>query len=213
MEETSTSSDDTLDEQKFANCLTYKHVILPKSNVLQAIDAILETPKKPVGKIRKVYEAFSSHENAHKTVNLCMDKSHLLGHGRFVYKAKHKLKHNHSLMPILNEMRLCLLAQDWENYKKLLLLLFESPNLPKDYVLYAVRSCFVLLLNHPKRTAEMLDNFMAGCLYINDRSRRIQYLKDCFTLKAVQPLNTEIANESNDESDEEIFFNSDYSSN
>lgn len=206
MDKTSTSGDGTSDEQNFANCFTYKHVILPKKWVLQAIDAILETPKKPVGKISKVSEAFGTRGNPHKTVGLCTDKSHLLSHGRFVYKTKHKSKQSHSLMPILNEMRLCLLAQDWDNYKKLLLILFESPNLPKSYVLYAVRSCFVLLLNHPKRTAEMLDNFIASCLFINDESRKIQYLKDCFTLKA------KIDDESDDESDEEIIFNSDYSS-
>lgn len=211
MERTRTNGDDTSDEQNFANCFTYKHVVLPKSHMLQAIDAILETPKKPVGKISKVSQSFSTHANPHKIVSLCTDKSHLLGYGRFVYKAKHKSKHNHSLLPILNEMRLCLLAKDWDNYKKLLLILFESPNLPKSYILYAVRSCFVLLLNHPKRTAEMLDNFITACLHINEESRKIQYLKDCFTHKAEHLLNTEIANGSGDEN-EEIFFNSDYSS-
>lgn len=208
MEKTSTSDD----ELKVANCLTYKHVVLPKSYVLQAVDAILETPKKPVGKKSKVCKAFSAHENPDKIVSLCTDKSHLQGYGRFVYKTKHKSRHNHSLIPILHEMRLCLLAKDWDSYKKLLLILFESPNLPISYILYAVRSCFVLLLNHPKRTAKMLDKFMASCLYIRDQSTRMLYLKDCFTLKGVEPIYTVIANESGDESDDEIFFHSDFSS-
>jgi len=58
---------------------------------------------------------------------------------------------------------------------------------------------------------------MASCLKINDESRRIQYLKGCFSLKgdSAYTSRTNILKEDNekeDEDEEEMFFYSDFSS-
>lgn len=205
-----TKSDNSSDDESLTNRMSRKHV-LPKSRLLEAIEKVLESQeKKPVGREAKIIASYNRHKAIRIDCN-CADRSHLpLCSSRNV---------DTGLMPIFNELRLCLLAGDWDNYKELLLVLFSSPNIANDYILFAVRSCFVLLFNHPCRSPDILDNFMASCLKINDESRRIQYLEGCFSLKGDSAytskkniLKEESEKEDEDEDEEEIFFYSDFSS-
>lgn len=205
-------SDGFSDDERFLNCFTQKPVVLPKSRVLQAIDSILLQPEtKPVDE-KAQYSAMI----ARKDSNRCMDKSHFpIFDVHLMNRKQGREKNLNSLLPIISEMRHCLLAGDWNGYKELLLILFKS-YLTHGKTLFCVRSCFVLLLNHPNRTAEMLDDFIAGCLKINEEPKRIQYLHDCFTLKTssacTSTSNDRNDNIENDYEDEEIFFDSDFSS-
>jgi len=190
-------------------------VVLPKSGVLQAIEMILDQPPEPVGKKANIKAAYQYDRRSMKVEYLCSSKLHLqIFSGRPKYKA---LKCN-SLRPVFNQMRLCLLAGDWDSYKELLVMALKSPNIASDYILFAVRSCFVLLLNHPHRTSEMIDNFIASCLSINEESRRKSYLQECFSLrfKSACTENKDIVDkeieEKEEEEEEEIIFNSDFSS-
>lgn len=208
---------DSSDEQNFLNCLSKQHVVLPKCYVLQAIDSILQPETtKPADEEAKSDAEVAAKANNHSSY--CMDKSLFPIFGESVLnKQLRREKYKHSLLPIMSEMRHCLLAGDWDGYKELLLILFKCPNLSEGRIVFCIRSCFVLLFNHPKRTAEMLDNFIACCLRINEQSKRIQYLQDCFTLKTssagTSTSNAQIGNNQNDsEEEEEMFFNSDFSS-
>lgn len=192
-------------------------VVFPKSHLLQAIEMILQ-PTKPVGRKAKIADNFHTYHDAMKVDAHCVDRSYLPFYSsRILYKSNPE----RSFGPILTEMRLCLLACDWDGYKDLLLVLFRSSNIPNRHILLTVRSCFVLLFNHPNRTPQLLDNFMASCLYINDQFKRLEYLKSCFSLKGTsacsldtKSLNKEIIEvEEEEEAEDEIFFNSDFSSN
>lgn len=202
-------SDGFSNEENFLKCLPQKPVVLPKSCILQGIDSILQQlEKKPVDE----EEAMIARIN----FNCCMDKSHFpILDANIKSRKQGREKNLNSLLPIINEMRHCLLVGDWNGYKELLLILFKSSLTPSKTV-FCIRSCFILLLNHPNRTAEMLDNFIAGCLRINEETKKIQYLQDCFTLKTssdhMSTSNVQIDNDENDNEDEEIFFDSDFSS-
>lgn len=189
------------------------NIDLPKNYLMQAIETILESHVKLVGRKLKISNTYNNPNVATKVNTLCSDRSHLL---IYCNKSSDKRKLENSLKPIFDELRLCLLACDWDNYKELLLILFRSSNVKDVYIMFSIRSCFILLLNHPNRTPEMLDNFMASCLSINEKSRRLEYLKNCFSLKGTSSstLNRNLSkdDEEEEEDDEEIFFNSSYSS-
>lgn len=191
-------------------CKCNNPVVLPKSRLLQAVEMILR-PTEPVGRKANIAASFRNYYDAMKVDARCADRSHLP-----IYSSRilHKSNPERSFGPILTEMRLCLLACDWDGYKDLLLVLFRSSNISNGHLLLVVRSCFIVLFNHPNRTPQLLDDFMASCLYINDQSKRIKYLEGCFLLKNTCSLgqtNKEIQEEEEDE--EEIIFNSDFSSN
>lgn len=193
-------------------CKCNNPVVLPKSRLLQAVEMILR-PKGPVGRKAKIAVSFRNYYDAKKVDARCADRSHLP-----VYSSRilHKSNPERSFGPILSEMRLCLLAGDWDGYKDLILVLLRSSNVSNGHLLLVIRSCFVLLFNHPNRAPLLLDNFMASCLYINDQSRRMKYLEDCFLLKetcALGKTNKEIQEEEDEEDEVEIIFNSDFSSN
>lgn len=187
--------------------------VLSKSYLLRAVETILQPQDKLIGRESKIKENFHNVRDAWGVNYFCIDRSHL------AVKCNRQLKKKikNSLTSVLNQMQLCLLAHDWDGYKELLLILFRSPNVANDYILFSIRSCFILLFNHPNRSPELLDNFMTACLRINEESRRIQYLEKCFTLKenfasALKKnfLNNE--NAVNEEEEEEIIFNSSFSS-
>lgn len=203
---------DSSDEELYVNYyLSRKHVVLEKSCLLRAIDTILQSQKnKSVGRKSKI-ESGCSAQSAIRVESCCMDRSHLPFCSSRIKQKTNKT----SLMPIVHEMRSSLLACDWDSYKELLLELLNSPNILDDYILFVVRSCFVLMLNHPYRTPQLLDNFIASCLRINDESRKLQYLKDCFSLKgdsACKSRENILKDEIEEEDEEEIFFNPDFSS-
>lgn len=206
-----TDSDSSDDELSVNYYLSRKHVILEKNCLLRAIDTILQSQKnKSVGRKSKIESGFSA-QNAMNVESNCMDRSHL---PIVSSRVKHKTNKT-SLMPIVHEMRSSLLACDWDSYKELLLELLNSSNISNDYILFVVRSCFVLILNHPYRTPQLLDNFIASCLKINDESRKIQYLKDCFLLKgdsACKSKENILKEEIEEEDEEEIIFNPDFDS-
>jgi len=186
-------------------------IVLPNSGVLQAIEMILGQRNEPVGRKAKIKATYRDDRRSMRVDSLCTNKRHLKN---FSSRPSNRTIKGNSLRPVFNQMRLCLLAGDWDSYKELLLVALSSPNIANDYILLAVRSCFVLLLNHPHRTSEMIDNFIASCLSINEESRRKLYLQECFSLR-FKPTCTEkkdIVNEEIEEEEEEIFFNSDFSS-
>lgn len=188
-------------------------VELPRSWLLQGVEALLQKPPEAVGRMARI-KAAHAKTNALTVDHECSDRTNLIFRPG---QNMRKLKLESSLNPILNEMRLCLLASDWEGYKKLLLILFRAHNLKSGYIFFVIRSCFILLLNHPNRTPELLDDFMAGCLKLNEESRRIKYLKDCFLLKetkldAKNPKKNISSDEESEEEDEEIFFERDFNS-
>jgi len=183
--------------------------VLPKSRVMEAIEMVSRCyEKKPVGRKAKLAANYDKDgvRNVHR---ICANRSHLPSQAsRFTDKCVGVCRFH----PVLNELRLCLLAGDWDNYKELLLILFSSPNINKKYILFLIRSCFVLLFNHPYCTPDLLDNFMTTCLRINETSKRIQYLRDCFLLKTDPAFtSTEETQKEEKEEEEETYFYSDYS--
>jgi len=193
-------------------------VVLPRSCVFQAIETILESRKSiPVGRKAKINATYNIHRQSTRVDWMCSNKIHLpVYRSRFSRSSSKAMKEN-SLQPVFNEMRLCLLAGDWDSYKELLSISLKSPNIANDYILFSVRSCFVLLLNHPHRTSEMIDNFIASCLSINEESKMKSYLQECFSLRvSTCTEKKEIVHKKEDkkeeEEEEEIFFNSDFSS-
>lgn len=210
MEDTSDTS--SLDSEYFPK---HCQVVLPKSYLLQAIDTILRPSqsKKQTSRSAKI-EANYCASSAKRVISICADRTHL----PFYCSRKTKNSTDSSLTPILREMRHCLLTCDWDQYKELLLMLLQSPNIRTDFNVFAIRSCFVLLLNHPNRTPNLLDDFMTSCLGLdpNQETKRKQYLKDCFSLKGDSTCITKknILKEESDEheQDESLFFNSDFSS-
>lgn len=206
---------DDSDSSDNKSLVSRKYVTLPKSCLLEAIETILQSPreKKLVGRKAKIVAEYNRQDATNVDSN-CSNRSHLP-----IYSSRISHKTEASLMPILNEIRFCLLAGDWDGYKELLLILFSSPNIANAYILYAIRSCFILLFNHPYRTPDMLDDFMASCLRINDKSRRIQYLEGCFSLKgdSTYTMGINIKKEKEKEKEiveeeEEMIFHSDFSS-
>lgn len=189
-----------------------KRVQLPISCLAQAIDIILEPKQKPTARMTKIRENSIAKDQDH-VIALCSNRTHLVIFNTLFSKRKNL---GLSVHPLFQEMRLCLLASDWDGFKEILQLLLERPYIQNGYILFLIRSCFVLLLNHPNRTPELLDNFMAACLFINDESRRIQYLKDCFLLKRTSDYSiSKIINDMNEEEEEEeeeLFFNSEFNS-
>ncbi|XP_008184887.1 uncharacterized protein LOC100571780 [Acyrthosiphon pisum] len=186
-------------------------IVLPNSCVLQAIEMILGQRSEPVGRKAKIKATYQDDLRSMRVDSLCTNKQHLRN---FSSRPSNKTIKGNSLRPVFNQMRLCLLAGDWDSYKELLSIALSSPNIANDYILFAVRSCFILLLNHPHRTSEMIDNFIASCLSINEESKRKLYLQECFSLR-FKPTCTETkdtVNEEIEEEEEEIFFNSDFSS-
>jgi len=190
-------------------------VVLPKNGVLQAIEMILSQRAEPVGKKANIKATYQADKRSMTVEYLCSNKLHLQ---IFSNRPKYRAIKCNSLRPIFNQMRLCLLAGDWDSYKELLVIALKSSSIANDYILFAVRSCFVLLLNHPHRTSEMIDNFIASCLCINEESRRKSYLQECFSLR-FKSSNTEKKDivdekieEKEEEEEEEIIFNSDFSS-
>lgn len=192
-------------------------IILPKNGVLQAIEMILGQRDKPVGREAKLKATYQDDRRKMRVDSLCTNKRHLRN---FCSRPSNRTLKGNSLRPVFSQMRLCLLAGDWDSYKELLLEAFNSPSIANDYILFAVRSCFVLLLNHPHRTSEIIDNFIASCLSINEKSRRGLYLQECFSLRFKPTciekkdiVDNEIEKkEEEEEEEEEIFFNSDFSS-
>lgn len=192
-------------------------VVLPKSGVLRAIETILGERGEPVGRKAKIKATYQDHRRSMYVDWLCTNKLHL---PVFRSHRSNKPMKGNSLRPVFDQMRLCLLAGDWDSYRELLLMTLKSPKIANDYILFAVRSCFVLLLNHPHRTSEMVDNFIASCLSINEESRKKSYLQECFSLR-FKPTCTEKKHtvnketeekEKEEEEEEEIIFNSDFSS-
>lgn len=200
--------------------ISESHFVLPNSDVLQAIEIILSQRDKPVGRKAKLKATYQDDRRMMRADGLCSNKRHLQN---FSSRPSNRTMKGNSLRPVFNQMRLCLLAGDWDSYKELLSVALSSPNIANDYILFAVRSCFILLLNHPHRTSEMIDNFIASCLSINEESRRKLYLQECFSLrfkstctekKDISNKEIEKKGEQKEEEDEEedIFFNSDFSS-
>lgn len=188
--------------------------VLPKSYILQAIDMILQPTqsKKQSGRNAKIDNNYCK-KSATRVISICADRTHL----PYYCSRKPTNTIDSSLTPILKEMRHCLLTCEWDKYKELLLMLLQSPNIRTDFNVFAIRSCFVLLLNHPNRTPELLDNFMTACLGLDQVTRRIQYLKDCFSLKGDSACTTEKntlveVTIENEEDDVSMIFNSDFSS-
>lgn len=192
-------------------------VVLPKSGVLQAIEMIMGQQDERVGRMANIKDTYQDDHRSMVANSLCTNKLHLS-----LFSARPRFKHlrGNSLRPVFNQMRHCLLAGDWNSYKELLLVALKSPNIANDYIVFMVRSCFVLLLNHPHRTSEMIDNFIASCLGINEESRRKSYLQECFSLR-FKPTCTETKDiddkeieekKEEEEEEEEIIFNTDFSS-
>lgn len=183
---------------------------LPKSYLLKAIDTILQ-PKNQTARKAKISANYCD-SSATRVISICADRTHL----PFYCGRKPASTTDSSLTPILREMRHCLLTCDWDRYKELLLIFLQSPNLRTDFNVFTIRSCLVLLLNHPNRTPELLDNFMTACLGLDQVTRRIQYLKDCFSLKGDSVITTNkntLKEESIiDEENESMIFNSEFSS-
>lgn len=174
--------------------------MLPKSGVLQAVEELLqESEQRPMSK------------KARTTVCLCANRSHVqLAFNRYSNSTKNDV----SLLPVIREMRHCLLIGDWDSYKELLSTLLGSPNINKRYIAFVVRSCFVLLFNHPNRTSELVDNFVASCLRIKDPSKKIKYLHDCFLLRGKMTLDCVLNDNRVDDEEnveEEMVFYSDCS--
>lgn len=190
------------------------NIVLSKSCLLQAVETILQPQDKTIGRKSKIKANFHNSRDATDVNYCCIDRSHLAVN----FNSQLKQRLPNSLTSILNQMQLCLLAHDWDGYKELLLILFRSSNVTNDYILFSIRSCFILLFNHPNRSPELLDNFMAACLKINEESRRIKYLEGCFTLKesSACTLKMKILTEENkvheEEEEEEMIFNSSFSS-
>jgi len=191
-------------------------IILPKSGVLQAIEIILGQRDEPVGRKAKLKATYKDEKRKMRVDGLCTNKRHLR---HFCSRPSNRTLKGNSLRPIFSQMRLCLLAGDWDSYKELLSVALNSPSIASDYILFAVRSCFVLLLNHPHRTSEIIDNFIASCLSINEKSRRRLYLQECFSLRFKPSciekkdiVDNDIEKKEEEEEEEEIFFNSDFSS-
>lgn len=203
-------SDNEYWETSSSESIDLSPIVLPNSGVLQAIELILGQRNEPVGRKAKIKATYQDRRSM-RVDSLCTNKRHLQN---FSSRPSNRTLKGNSLRPVFNQMRLCLLAGDWDSYKELLSVALSSPNIANDYILLAVRSSFILLLNHPHRTSEMIDNFIASCLGINEVSKRKSYLQACFTLK-FKPTCTEkkdIVNEEIEEEEEEIFFNSDFSS-
>lgn len=209
------TDNDSSDDELYVNYMSKNYVILQKKHLLRAIETILQPQdKKLVGRRAKIRSSYS-HRDAIKVESNCTDRTSL-NLAALDNRISHK-SDNYGLTLIFNEMKLCLLARDWDSYKELLAILLTSPNLSNDYVLFIIRSCFVLIFNHPYRTPGLLDNFIASCLKINDESRKIQYLKNCFLLKGDSICKSrenilKIENDEEEEEEEELFFNPDFSS-
>lgn len=194
-------SDHNSCDEMFVNYLARKNVVLPKSGVLRAVEELLQEPKqRSVGK-----------KTARTTVSLCADRSLVqLAFNRYSNMTKNDV----SLLPVFREMRHCLLIGDWDNHKELLLTLLRSPNINERYIAFIIRSCFVLLFNHPNRTAELVDNFVTSCLRIKDPSKKIKYLQDCFLLRGKTVLDCVLNDNRLDDEEnveEEMVFYSDCS--
>jgi hypothetical protein len=167
-------------------------------------------PQKQTAKKAKIIANYCE-SSATRVISICADRTHL----PFYCSRKPTSTTDSSLTPILREMRHCLLTCDWDQYKELLLMLLQSPNLRTDFNVFTTRSCLVLLLNHPNRTPELLDNFMTACLGLDQVTRRSQYLKDCFSLKRNSTITTKentLKEESIIDEDESMIFNSEFSS-
>ncbi|VVC32116.1 Hypothetical protein CINCED_3A010339 [Cinara cedri] len=186
----------------------------PKSYLLQAVELILQPKSVPVGRKAKIMGKWNKID-AMKVNSLCSDQSHLPVYSSIMLYRENPLR---SLSPILNEMRLCLLAGDWDGYKDLLLLVLRSSIVSSGYILFVIRSSFILLFNHPNRTPQVLDTFLRACIYLTDH-RRIKYLESCFTFKGTLAhlldktvMNIEDNEKEEEEEEEEIIFNSEFSS-
>lgn len=222
--ETSVSGSDSSENELLTNFIARKNTVLPRSCLLRAIDAI--AGQRPVVGRRAKINATSIGRKARITAAHtalvaprvdahCVDRSHLPVNCSY---AGPGYRYCNSLTPVVREMRLCLLAADWDGYKELLLALLRSSNPRNRYFLFAVRSCYTLLLNHPDRTPELLDDFMAACMNVaDDGPGRARHLRSCFDLRriddtgngAVPAPKMEIDDE---DEEEEMFFDADFSS-
>lgn len=217
------SSSGSSENELLTNFLARKNTVLPMSCLQRALDAIAG-PRPSVGRKAKNADTAALVGRKAKIVaahtaleaplvdSHCADRSHLPMHCSHTDTDN---RFSNSLAPLMREMRLCLLAADWDGYKALLLVLLRSSNLKKHYALYAVRSCFALLLNHPARTPEMLDDFMASCLNMpDDRSGSTRYLRSCFDLQRTEDVAEDVLESKMDiaDDDEEMFFDADFSS-
>lgn len=181
-------SDQNSGDEMFTDYLARKNVVLPKNDVLRAVEELLQVPEQRL-----------VDKKARTVVSLCADRTHVrLAFNRYANTTKNDV----SLFPVIREMRHCLLTGDWDSYKELLSTLLGSPNINERYITFVVRSCFVLLFNHPNRKSEMVDNFVASCLMIKDHSKRVKYLQDCFLLRGRIALHKNVLND-NQMADEE----------
>ncbi|XP_050429727.1 uncharacterized protein LOC126838953 [Adelges cooleyi] len=201
LQDKQTSSSESESERE----LHVQELVLPKSCILKAIDSMLQSDSvnndQEVKNMKSVYSRKVSMEMGAQ----CYDHSVFPDYnGRSV----DNVFLSNSLRPVMLEMRLALLAGDWDNYKELLLMLFSSPNVSNKHIMFLIRSCFVLMLSHPKRTPELLDQFMCSCLNINEESRRLQYLEQCFKLIETRADDLDNISET---SEEEMLFYSDIS--
>ncbi|XP_050536484.1 uncharacterized protein LOC126902858 [Daktulosphaira vitifoliae] len=177
-------------------------IVLPTWCLMKGIDTILQDKHDE--------KSYKSQKNYCHKVETEME-AQCFDHSALLVGSTNRLKLGNSLSPLMSEMRLCLLADDWDGYKQLLLMLFRSQNVSNKHIMFLIRSCFVLLLNHPNRSPGILDNFMSSCLNINDESRKIDYLEHCFRLKVNSGKDSDYT-ESKDNEEEEVFFDSEYSS-